>query len=212
MKKIKKILISKLKWIIGAIFIIIFIFIAHALLQDNLHQIDNIIYKNINKLKSNSMTFIFKFISNLSNSITLITITICTLIFHKNKNYGKYMLINLICIVVINQILKLSFGRTRPLDLMLIDEIGYSFPSGHSMASMGFYGYIIYLIYKDCKNKKWLYIILLSLLIMLVGISRIYLGVHYASDVIAGFSITICYLIIYTSIISSKLEIDKIKK
>ena len=71
------------------------------------------------------------------------------------------------------------------------------------MVSMAFYGYFIYLTFKYLKNKKLkvLLITFLSILIILIGITRIYLGVHYTSDVIAGFLISICYLIIYTSLV-----------
>ena len=105
--------------------------------------------------------------------------------------------------------------RERPTEFRLIDEKGYSFPSGHSMVSMAYYGFLIYLIYKYVKNKKLKYILIsgLILLIILIGTSRIYLGVHYTSDVIAGFLVSISYLILYTSIIKKYvLETEKGKK
>ena len=93
--------------------------------------------------------------------------------------------------------------RPRPSKFQIISEKGYSFPSGHSMVSMAFYGLLIYLIYKYIKNKKLKYslIVTLSILIFLIGISRIYLGVHYASDVIAGFCISLSYLMIYINVL-----------
>ena len=76
------------------------------------------------------------------------------------------------------------------------------------MVSLAFYGYLIYLIYKYVKNKylKWFLITILGILIVNIGISRIYLGVHYTSDVLAGFLISISYLIVYISIVN-KLEV-----
>ena len=74
------------------------------------------------------------------------------------------------------------------------------------MVSMAFYGFLIYLIYKNVKNKyiKVISILLLSTLIFLIGASRIYLGVHYASDVIGGFLLAISYLALYIEV--SKLN------
>ena len=99
--------------------------------------------------------------------------------------------------------------RPRPEDFRLIEETGYSFPSGHSMASMAFYGLIIYFAFKYVKNKNAKIIIctILSLLVLLIGISRIYLGVHYASDVIAGFVLSIAYLVVYITIVLKLIEI-----
>ena len=115
---------------------------------------------------------------------------------------------NLFIITVFNQLFKFILQRPRPSNYNIITEKGYSFPSGHSMVSMAFYGYIIYLVYKYIKNKylKWIIISILSLLIISIGISRIYLGVHYTSDVLAGFLISISYLVIYINLTSAILN------
>ena len=123
----------------------------------------------------------------------------------KNKKIGLSILTNLAIITILNQLLKRILQRSRSTEYRIIEESGYSFPSGHSMISMAFYGYLIYLIYKYVENKnvKWILISLLSVLICFIGISRIYLGVHYTSDVLGGFLISISYLVIYISAVNN---------
>ena len=152
-------------------------------------------------LISDFATPIAKFITNFGGAIFLIILTILLLVVLKNKKVGLSICINLVVVTILNQLLKRLLQRPRPTEFRIIEETGYSFPSGHSMVSMAFYGYLIYLIYRFVKNKylKWISIVLLSLLICLIGISRIYLGVHYTSDVLGGFLISISYLVIYIS-------------
>lgn len=92
--------------------------------------------------------------------------------------------------------LKIIFHRDRPLSPLLQAAQGYSFPSGHATMSITFYGLIIFLVWQNIKNVllKWILTILLVLLIIFIGISRVYLRVHYASDVLAGFCIGLMWL------------------
>ena len=89
----------------------------------------------------------------------------------------------------------------------LITEKGYSFPSGHSMVSFAYYGLLIYLIYKYIDNKvlKYILIFILTTIILLVGLSRIYLGVHYTTDVLGGYIFGLLYLIIFINYIEKYL-------
>ena len=132
----------------------------------------------------------------------LVTLAIILFFFIKDKKISISIIVNLVLITVINQLLKFILRRPRPIDFRIVNETGFSFPSGHSMVSMAFYGFLIYLIYKNIKNKYLKYILmsLLFILIILIGISRIYLGVHYTSDVLAGFLISISYLIIFIDV------------
>lgn len=104
-------------------------------------------------------------------------------------------------------LLKLIFERPRPSDPLLAEAAGFSFPSGHALMSVTFYGLILYIIFKNVKNTVWRLClsIFFILLIVMIGFSRIYLRVHYASDVIAGFSVGIIWLILSLWILS-KLE------
>lgn len=96
-----------------------------------------------------------------------------------------------------NVILKWIFHRPRPGIAQLVEAGGYSFPSGHAMVSISLYGFIAYLIWKNshCFLWKRLAVLLLGMLILMIGISRIYLGVHYPSDVLAGFSAGMIWLL-----------------
>ena len=90
---------------------------------------------------------------------------------------------------IINLVVKSMVKRERPI-IKIVEESGFSFPSGHSMNNMVLYSFIAFLVLRDMKDdKKYIIVFLLYLFIFLVGLSRIYLGVHFFSDVLAGFSL-----------------------
>ena len=201
-EKIKRFIVKNLKWIILFICLIGFLALAEDVFNKEIMNGDIIGYKFISTyLISDFATPIAKFITNFGGAIFLIGIAVILFIVIKNKKIGISIITNLGIITILNQLLKRILQRPRPEEFRIINESGYSFPSGHSMISMAFYGYLIYLIYKYVKNKylKWISIVLLSILICSIGISRIYLGVHYTSDVLGGFLISISYLVIYIS-------------
>ena len=94
--------------------------------------------------------------------------------------------------------IKLLLQRQRPLVPLISKAHGYSFPSGHTFTSVTFYGMIAYIAYRNIKNVylRWAVIIFLTIFVMLIGFSRVYLRLHYASDVIAGFCLGLIWLIL----------------
>jgi len=195
------------KWIISTLCILGFLIIGLYFIQLEDNFIDKTIYNLIISLKSNTATTFFKIITSFASVKFMIIISIIILLLKKLKHIRYFIILNIINDVVLNTILKFIFKRERPIDLMLVEESGYSFPSGHTMMATAFYGFIIYLISKSKYKKRTKIILntLLTILILLIGISRIYLGVHYATDVIAGFLIGLSYLIIFTHIIDKFL-------
>ena len=196
------------RWIIVTICMTIFLILAISIIKTESIAIDEIGYNIISKyLISDFMTPIVKTVTQLASPIFLVVLTILLIVFIKNNNIRKYICANLIISTILNFGLKNIVRRARPDEFRIIEESGYSFPSGHSMVSMAFYGLLIYLIYKKVNNKylKNFLIILLSVIIFLIGLSRIYLGVHYTSDVLAGFLLGLSYLIIFVSIINEKV-------
>lgn len=193
---------KNIKWIVLFIAVFIFMIIAKTVWQNENIKIDEIIYGYISSWINPILTNVFKFITYFGSALPIITISAIILITEKNRKYSKYIIMNLIIIFIFNQVLKFIFQRPRPSINRLVQEGGFSFPSGHSMVSAGFYGLLTYLAFKNIENKKIRYVVTscLIVLILLIGISRIYLGVHYASDVIGAFCISIAYLVLFTHI------------
>lgn len=199
----KENVIKILKLVVLLICVIAIVTITKNIITEEIEDFDNVGYNIISKyLISDTTTPIIKTITQLGGAIFVIILAIVLLISIKDKKIGILIWLNLAITTLLNQIFKFIVQRPRPIGFRIIDEKGYSFPSGHSMVSMAFYGFLIYIIYKKVKNKylKWGLISILGILVISIGISRIYLGVHYTSDVLAGFLISISYLIIFISI------------
>lgn len=195
---------KNLSLIILLVGIIGFLALTNEVFSKELLTIDVVGYNLISKfLISDFITPVFKFITNFGGVVCLTSLTFLSFILVKNKNIGLSVACNLIVITLFNLLLKNIFQRPRPLEYRIINETGYSFPSGHSMVSMAFYGFIMYLIYKYVKDKKlkWSLFVFLMILILFIGISRIYLGVHYTSDVLAGVLFSSAYLILYIKVV-----------
>ena len=210
LNKINNIFFKYRKILIFFVSLIIFFLILYDVFRYEIIFYDELAYNFLVKnLRNDTLTIIMKFITNLGSGLILISISLLLFIFVKDKKKGISITINLLLITLINLILKLIIQRPRPDGFNIINESGYSFPSGHSMISMAFYGLLIYLSYKNIKNRilKKTICIFLFTLIILIGISRIYLGVHYASDVIGGFFISIAYLIVFIEIVPKLLKI-----
>lgn len=194
---------KNIKWVIVLICISIFVYLIQAVWGSRVLPIDTSGYGFMSKhFISNSLTPVMRLITQFGGTILMIVWALASLVLIKNKRIAISVVSNLVLIALLNNILKLIVRRARPTGFRLIAETGYSFPSGHSMVSMAFYGYLIYLIYKNVRNKKlrWTLITCFSLLILIIGMSRIYLGVHYTSDVFAGFLFSLGYLVIYTKL------------
>ena len=204
-EKTKELIKKNFKWIVLFIALIGFLALAEDVFNKEIMNGDIIGYKIVSTfLISDFATPIAKLITNFGGAIFLIVLTIVLFILIKNKKIGISIFSNLVIITILNQLLKRILQRPRPTEFRIIEETGYSFPSGHSMVSMAFYGYLIYLIYRYVKNKyiKWISIAFLSVLICSIGVSRIYLGVHYTSDVLGGFLVSISYLILFISTVN----------
>lgn len=206
MSKITK---QSLKIILFSLCIILFVYLTKLLLLNEIKLFDDMVFNLVANLRCEPLTIIFKFFSFLCSFYFVIILTIIIMLFSKDRKVTFYIVLNVLFCFFLNQTLKFFFARSRPTEINLIVENGYSFPSGHSMLSLAYYGFFVYLILNsNIKRKnKILAIISLALLIFFIGLSRIYLGVHYASDVLAGFAISSAYLILYIQFFYNKKTI-----
>lgn len=212
MKKIKK------EYYFIAILFILFILLTIFVVVGNASLIDENFYNGIIKLKNNTLTNILYVITNLASTIGIISLAILTsIVFIRRKKVSslKYVILNVLSGVFLMQILKNIIRRTRP-SWKWIKQGGFSYPSGHTISALLLYGTIILLVSKryDGKYKKQI-IIVSSAMIILTGISRIYFGAHYLSDVIASTLLGTIILIISGLLMDKEPkdnDKDKIKK
>ena len=204
--KAKEFINKYLIWIILVLGLLLFFYLVRLINANTISVVDNYIYNLIKGFISPKMTPIVKFITEFGNYTVMIPVIILFYLFNKDKSFNRYFTINLVAIFTSNFIVKNIIRRDRPIDINLIIENGFSFPSGHSMVSFAFYGFIIYYVYCSHLSKlgKTIIISILTLLVLMIGLSRIYLGVHYASDVIGGFVLALVYLIIFIKYIYKK--------
>ncbi|MHC5246876.1 phosphatase PAP2 family protein [Enterococcus sp. LJL90] len=142
----------------------------------------------------------FLWITQFGNAITVIILALAIVfVLVRGKKYLQtlWLAANLILISgIANPLLKLFFNRQRPTLEHLVTETSLSFPSGHAVTSVILYGTIIFILPTILEGKKItrLLQILLGILILLIGASRIYLGVHFPSDILGGYMLGLAWL------------------
>ncbi len=147
--------------------------------------------------RNNKIMNFFTFLGKHDFLIPANLILIAFFLFKKHKWYSIKIPAIALSSLALMVLLKNLFNRPRPDIPLLYEAAGLSFPSGHALMSVTFYGLLIYIIFKMVQSRqlKWTLIVLLILLIIIIGFSRIYLRVHYTTDVIAGFSIGFLWLV-----------------
>ncbi len=185
---------------------------TYALQQGNLDEFDEKVTAFIFSYRSPVLTTIVVAITELGSQWAyLILIPVITLILYYKGHSWRISLqafLILLSTFFLNLGIKYLISRPRPdLEgrLIQVSEGSFSYPSGHSMCALAFYGFNVYLIFKLVKNQwlRWSLIILQLLLILAIGASRVYLGVHYPTDVVAGFVVGAIWLALCIVILRS---------
>lgn len=187
---------------IAGFFVWLFSELAEELLENELQAFDNGVINFFKRVESSSLDTFYIFITELGSVWFLTTLSVLVIAWLWFKAKDKWGILFFIIAVggsgALTWLLKQFYERGRPSINEEIDAIGFSFPSGHSLGSLVFYGFLIYLISRSSQNKalKWTAIVGLGILIVLIGTSRIYLGAHFPSDVVAGYIAGTIWLIL----------------
>lgn len=191
------------RYVLVATALVLFIAVLQNVRSDDILHLDAAAYSFfVIKMRRPWITGIMEGFSSLSSPIVIGVMLLMVTAFAPGRRPGLCAFVNLVSVVLINQVLKYIVQRPRPDGFRLVSEAGYSFPSGHSMVSMAFYGLCAWMVwtYERDRIMRWACCIAFSLIIVVVGMSRVYLGVHYASDVIAGFCVALAWVAVYTHV------------
>lgn len=205
MKKILK----ENKWYVVSIIILLVIYII--LFKSNFYDVilyfDNSIREFVAKIIDNNLTLIFEILTNCGDFYLPCGIIVCIFLIYKNRWYSYILGCGYFLSGILALIFKLAISRPRPFDALIRIPSSFSFPSGHTITSIVFYIFLCYLLtYKSGKIKKVIFYTFFTFLALIISVSRIYLGVHYFSDVLGGIILSVPCLFMLINIVEKNFK------
>lgn len=187
---------------IAALFIAVFAELAEEVMEKEFRLFDSFIIKGMEAGAGKTMDKVMFVFTEMGSAwfLTILSIVVLAVMGFKMKD--KWGMLFFIIAVgggsLLTLLLKNLYVRERPSIDAEIDAVGYSFPSGHAMGSLVFYGFVIYLVIRTRQRPwlQWFTVTVLSILVIAIGTSRIYLGAHFPSDVLAGYIAGAIWLIL----------------
>ena len=189
---------------IGAAALVVFAVILACVLTGHAAGFDDPVREFFYSLRGPLMTRVAVFITTLANKYVIIGLCLLLLIVPQTRlTFGVPLSAGALGTMLLNTLIKHIVGRLRPDVLHLVVEEGYSFPSGHSITSMFFYGFAIWLVWRNVKNPtaRNILTVLLAVPMLLIGPTRVYLGVHFPTDVLAAWCLAIAAIMLAIEII-----------
>lgn len=184
----------------SVIYATLFGLIAIAVGNLKIEQFDHLIISFVQGMESPGLTSVMMFFTWIGGGLPIVVIICITMVilfvFLRHRKELIFLVTVVLGSALLNMVLKYLFSRSRPEFHRLIEVSGYSFPSGHSMSAFSFYGALAYLLWRHIPGAvgRVILIVLSSIFILFIGVSRIYLGVHYPSDVIGAYLVSGCWL------------------
>ena len=196
--------------ILSVLCLAVFVCLLSKVLRGRAMGIDELGYLLfVERLRSPVLMVAMKAVSNLASLPFIVGVLVTAILWAPCRPHVILAAVNVGAISAIDQLLKVLVRRPRPQGFRLVEAPGLSFPSGHSMAAMAFYGYGIWLVRCGVYSFPFGAAIgvALAFVILAVGVSRIYLGVHYASDVLGGFCLSFAWLVLFAHLAAGLLTL-----
>ena len=187
--------------------VIILSIIMSSSLYDKILEFDKVVIEFIKSIHNDYLTALFKVLTNFGDVYIPIFILICLLIFNNNRWVFILQACSYGFAGIFTYIFKLIVARPRPLEALINMPKTFSFPSGHTLTSFVFYMILFYLLsYKKDRKQKGIVVTIGAIISLLVAFSRVYLGVHYFSDVLGGVILAIPCVLLIKNIINDKFD------
>lgn len=166
--------------------------IAREVAEGETSEIDRVVELAVHSIDTPLMDVVMRGFTFMGSAMAVIPISIAVLVWairKKETRAAAAFVVVLVMTEALNVMLKHTFERARPTLFQEIETLhSYSFPSGHAMAAAAIYGMMGVVISRLAPTHRRLYVVALPLLVLMIGASRVYLGVHWPTDVLAGFA------------------------
>jgi undecaprenyl-diphosphatase len=185
--------------VMGLLCLLCFFLVAWLIGEERFTFMDSRMIAIIQGFESPAWTTVMKLFTFIGSSTVVLVLSIGSMFcFYKMLHHRSEILLFMVILGgsgILNLLLKLAYHRQRPTLHRLIEQSGYSFPSGHTMEAFALYAALAFFLWKHMPTRKFrCMVIIISIFMMLaIGISRIYLGVHYPSDVIGAYLASGCW-------------------
>jgi membrane-associated phospholipid phosphatase len=176
---------------VAALFV--FGWLSEEMLEGDTQKLDMFVRTSVHQHATHGLTRLmqgFSFLGSVGTVSSLCLVILAALLYSRRMRMAALLGINMIGMAALDEALKLSFHRPRPVAFFGPTPSSYSFPSGHAFGALCFYGVLAAILAPRVRGRiaKWAIWSAAVFLIAMIGFSRIYLGVHYPSDVIAGYA------------------------
>lgn len=191
---------KKSRWLIAGVGLAAFLIITYFVMTGRELAFDTVIREAFYSARSEGLNSVVTVLTHIGDTRSIVILCLILLILPwTRKTYGLPVSMGAIAASSLNHFLKSIFQRPRPdVSMHLIEQGGWSFPSGHSITSMVVFGLLIWLVQRNVKNKKAANVltVLLAIPWLGIGLSRIYVGVHYPTDVLGGWCLGLVILML----------------